>query len=191
MRGRKKRTPSGNRAERAAQAALPNLKGCRLPSGPDGRELKQRPSLRRCETVQPCIERTEEQPYTTWADLKWHAVEGNVRRLQERLYRATTNKAWRRVKNLQKLLVRATSNQRRAIRRIPQENQGKHTAGIDGVVYDTPEARWRLFQEDLSLKGYKPRPVKRVSIPKDNGKQRPRGIPMCPAYCLSFQDVWE
>ncbi len=122
-------------------------------------------------------ERTEEHPYTTWADIKWHDVEGHVRRLQERIYRATTNKAWRKVKNLQKLLVRATSNKLLAIRRITQENQGKHTAGIDGVVYDTPEARWRLFQEGLSLQGYKPRPVRRVYIPKDNGKQRPLGIP--------------
>jgi RNA-directed DNA polymerase len=123
------------------------------------------------------IERTEEHPYTTWADIKWRTVEGHVRRLQERIYRATTNKAWRTVKNLQKLLVRATSNKLLAIRRITQENQGKHTAGIDGVVYDTPEARWKLFQEGLSLQGYKPRPVRRVYIPKDNGKQRPLGIP--------------
>jgi len=137
--------------------------------------------------VIPFTERTEDHSYPTWADINWHAVEGNVRRLQERIYRATTNKAWKRVKNLQKLLVRATSNQLLAIRRVTQENQGKHTAGIDGVVYDTPEARWRLFQEGLSLKGYKPRPVRRVYIPKDNGKQRPLGIPICPAYCTSYQ----
>jgi RNA-directed DNA polymerase len=123
------------------------------------------------------IERTEEHPAYTWADINWHAVEGNVRRLQERIYRATTNKAWRKVRSLQKLLVRATSNKLLAIRRITQENQGKHTAGIDGVMYDTPEARWQLLQEGLSLKGYKPKPVRRVYIPKDNGKQRPLGIP--------------
>ena len=125
----------------------------------------------------PFIERTEEHLDTTWADINWHAVEGNVRRLQERIYRATTNKAWKKVKNLQKLLVRATSNTLLAIRRITQENQGKHTAGIDRVVCDTPEARWKLFQEGLSLKGYKPQPVRRVYIPKDNGTQRPLGIP--------------
>jgi RNA-directed DNA polymerase len=127
--------------------------------------------------MNPFIERTEGHPDTTWADINWHAVEGNVRRLQERLYRATMNKSWRQVKNLQQLLVRATSNTLLAIRRITQENQGKHTAGIDGVVYDTPEARWKLFQEGLSLQGYKPRPVRRVYIPKDNGKERPLGIP--------------
>jgi RNA-directed DNA polymerase len=127
--------------------------------------------------MNPFIERTEDHLYTTWADINWHAVEENVRRLQERIYRATTNKAWRTVKNLQKLLVRATSNKLLAIRRVTQENQGKHTPGVDGMVYDTPEARWQLFQEGLSLKGYKPQPVRRVYIPKDNGKQRPLGIP--------------
>jgi RNA-directed DNA polymerase len=136
-------------------------------------------------------ERTKEHPSTTWADINWHNVEGNVRRLQERSYRATTNNAWKRVKNLQKLLVRATANKLLAIRRITQENQGQHTAGLDGVVYDTPEARWKLFQEDLSLKGYKPKPVRRVYIPKDTGKQRPLGIPMCPAYCTSCNRLWE
>src|SRR6516162_11949957 len=107
------------------------------------------------------IERTKDHLYTTWADINWHNVEENVRRLQERIYRATTNKAWRKVKNLQKLLVRATSNKLLAIRRITQENQGKHTAGVDGVLCDTPEARLELFRGGLKLQGYRPLPVRR------------------------------
>ena len=99
------------------------------------------------------------------------------RRLQERIYRATKDGDRQRVKNLQKLLARATSTKLLAIRRVTQENQGKNTAGVDGVVCDTPEARLELFREGLSLKGYRPLPVRRVYIPKDDGKQRPLGIP--------------
>src|ERR1700675_5121655 len=93
-RGRKKRTPPGHRAERAAHAGIPNPKGCRLPKGPHGNELKQHPNLWSSETVKPFLERTAGHPDTTWADINWHAVEGNgasavkrghVRRVQERL----------------------------------------------------------------------------------------------------------
>ncbi|MDQ6740179.1 MAG: group II intron reverse transcriptase/maturase [Actinomycetota bacterium] len=122
-------------------------------------------------------EPTTEQEHPTWASINWRAVAANVRRLQERIYRATEAGNWREVKNLQKLLVRATSNQLLAIRRVTQENQGKHTAGVDGVICDTPEARMRLFHEGLALEGYRPKPVRRVYIPKSNGKQRPLGIP--------------
>jgi N-terminal domain of reverse transcriptase/Reverse transcriptase (RNA-dependent DNA polymerase) len=122
-------------------------------------------------------ERTEEQTHNPWADIAWHAVQENVRRLQERIYRATTEQNWRQVKNLQKLLARATSNQLLAIRRVTQENQGKRTAGVDGVVCDTPRDRLRLFRSGLTPRGHRPLPVRRVYIPKANGKQRPLGIP--------------
>ncbi len=121
-------------------------------------------------------EPTKEQDAPTWADVNWPAVAANVRRLQERIYCATQAEDWRKVKNLQKLLVRATSNKLLAIRRVTQENQGKHTAGVDGVVCDTPQARMHLFETGLSLKGYRPQPVRRVYIPKSGGR-RPLGIP--------------
>jgi RNA-directed DNA polymerase len=121
--------------------------------------------------------RTEEPPSTPWADLTWHAVEGKGRRWHERLDRATTHTAWRTVNNLQKLLVPATSTRLLALRRLTQDTQGNHTAGMDGMVYATPEARWRVWQEGLRLQGDKPRPVRRVSIPQDHGQQSPLGLP--------------
>jgi len=127
--------------------------------------------------MKPFIELTKGQISPTWADIDWHAVETNVGRLQERIYRATQDEDWMRVKSLQKLLARATSTKVLAIRRVTQENQGKDTAGVDGVVCDTPEARLELLRDGLRLKGYRPLPVRRVYIPKDNGKQRPLGIP--------------
>lgn len=122
------------------------------------------------------IEQTGEQP-PTWEQIDWKQVERTVRQLQERIYRATERQEWAKVRSLQKLLVRATSNKLLAIRRVTQENQGKQTPGVDGVVCDTPEARTALSREDMSLRNYKPKPVRRVYIPKANGKQRPLGIP--------------
>jgi RNA-directed DNA polymerase len=122
------------------------------------------------------IEQTDERSAPRWEWVAWRQVERNVRRLQERIYRATERQEWKKVRSLQKLLVRATSNKLLAIRRVTQENQGKHTPGVDGVLYDTPEARMALCRETLSLKVYRPQPVRRVYIPKAKGC-RPLGIP--------------
>jgi RNA-directed DNA polymerase len=122
-------------------------------------------------------ERTKEPTAPLWASIDWRTVETTVRRLQERIYRATERGERQKARSLQQLLVRASSAKLLAIRRVTQENQGKHTAGIDGVVCDTPEARAALFRSDLSLKGYKPLPVRRVYIPKGEGRRRPLGIP--------------
>ncbi len=127
--------------------------------------------------MKPFIEPIRGQTLPTWADIDWHAVETNVRRLQGRIYRATKDEDWAKVKNLQRLLARATSNKLLAIRRITQENQGKNTAGVDGVICGTPDARLELFREGLKLEGYRPLPVRRVYIPKGVGKVRPLGIP--------------
>ncbi len=117
------------------------------------------------------IEQTKEQNLK-WQDINWAAVEGQVRRIQERIFRAAQNGEHAKVKNLQKLLVRSTSAKLLAIRQVTQQNKGKHTPRVDGVIIDTPEARVQLLQENLFLKDYRPKPVRRVYIPKSNGKVR-------------------
>lgn len=121
-------------------------------------------------------EQTSEQRQTTWSEIDWAAAEAVVKRLQGRIYRAAAAGRLGQVKNLQKLLVRSTSAKRLAVRRVAQQNAGRTTPGVDGVVCRTPESRTRLT-EGLSLRSYRPLPVRRVYIPKSDGKKRPLGIP--------------
>jgi RNA-directed DNA polymerase len=123
------------------------------------------------------IEQNNGRELTRWADINWSAVEVSVRRLQGRIYRASVSGEHRKVKNLQRLIVRSMSAKLKGIRQVTQENDGRHTPGIYGVVCDTPKARLELLKDGLSLKGYRPKPVRRVYIPKANGKERPLGIP--------------
>ena len=101
------------------------------------------------------------------------------------------------MKNLQKLMVRSMSAKLKAIRQVTQENSGKQTPGIDGVVCDTPQKRLALWNDGLSLKGYRPKPVKRCYIPKNSGGQRPLGIPtqkdrvMQALVKLALEPEWE
>lgn len=125
----------------------------------------------------PVIERNNGWELTHWSQVNWTGVEANVRRLQGRIYRAAADGNHAKVKNLQRLLVRTTAAKLKAIRQVTQENGGKHTPGIDGVVCDTPEQRLALLNSGLNLKGYQPKPVRRVYIPKTGGKLRPLGIP--------------
>jgi RNA-directed DNA polymerase len=128
---------------------------------------------------------TNGRELTHWSQSNWTAGEANVRHLQGRISRAAAHEDQAQVKNLQKLMVRSMSATLKAIRQVTQEHSGKQTPGIDGVVCETPQKRLALVQDDLSLKGYGPKPVKRCSRPQSSGGQRPLGIPMAWAYCIS------
>ena len=133
----------------------------------------------------------------SWSSIDWPAVERNVRRLQERIFRASQNGEPAKVRNLQKLLVRSSSAKLLAIRKATQINRGKRTPGIDGVVCHVPPRRLAMFRKGLSLKGYRPKPVRRVYIPKGDGKERPLGIPtmldrvMQALVKLALEPEWE
>ena len=79
------------------------------------------------------IEQTKGQPLK-WQNINWTATSGQVRRIQERIFRAALSGELAKVKNLQKLLVRSTATKMLAIRQVTQQNPGKHTPGVDGVV---------------------------------------------------------
>lgn len=110
-----------------------------------------------------------------WHYVDWHKAERYVKGMQIRIAKATRDGNWRKVKNLQRLLTYSHYAKLVAVKRVT-ENQGKRTSGVDKVRWDSPEQKWQATLS-LSEKRYKPMPLKRVYIPKANGKKRPLGIP--------------
>jgi len=113
---------------------------------------------------------------TDWQAINWQAVQETVRRLQARIVKATQAGKWGKVKALQHLLTHSFSGKALAVRRVT-ENQGKRTAGVDRVIWDTPTKKAKAI-DTLKQHGYRPLPLRRVYVPKSSGKKlRPLGIP--------------
>ena len=119
------------------------------------------------------------RPFTAfaWGQIQWRQVERDVRRLQHRIFMAKIQGNVRKMQSLQRLLASSWSAKLLAVRQVAQENSGRKTPGIDGVVSTSDKDRARLLKDGLSLTGYRPLPVRRVFIPKANGTMRPLGIP--------------
>ena len=112
---------------------------------------------------------------SAWDAVDWRTVEDNVRRLQARIVKAVQQKKWNKVKALQHLLTHSASGKLLAVRRVTV-NDGRKTPGVDGELWDTPHKKLQGVIS-LTARGYRPMPLRRIYIPKANGKLRPLGIP--------------
>lgn len=134
---------------------------------------------------------------TDWNAINWRECNRIVKNLRYRIYRATEQGDYKKVRSLQKLMLRCKSNTLLCVRRVTQLNDGKNTSGIDKIVVKTPKERSELAKELVQFTTWKAKPTRRVYIPKGNGKQRPLGIPVIMDRCIqamvknALEPEWE
>jgi len=127
----------------------------------------------------------EDTPFD-WRQVDWRRAEREVRRLRQRIFTASQAGDLARVRSLQKLMLRSRSNTLYSVRRVTERNAGRLTAGVDGEVVLTPQAKARLADRiQRQAEPFKAQPVRRVYIPRKgkSAKQRPLGIPVIADRC--------
>jgi len=111
----------------------------------------------------------------SWTGINWADVQRQVRRLQTRIVKSTQAGRHNKAKALQWLLTHSFSGKALAVKRVT-ENRGRKTPGVDKVTWSSPDAKYHAI-ERLHRRSYRPRPLRRIQIPKSNGRTRALGIP--------------
>jgi len=110
-----------------------------------------------------------------WSEIDFNRARNYVQKLQIRIAKAYKEGRYNKVKSLQRLLVTSFYAKSLAVKRVT-ENKGGKTAGVDGELWTTPKLKFEAITQ-LKRNGYSPKPLKRIYIPKSNGKKRPLSIP--------------
>lgn len=122
-----------------------------------------------------------------WSSIQWDQARSEVRRLQLRIAKAVKEKKWGKVKALQYILTRSFHAKALAVKRVTS-NKGRKTPGVDGVLWKGARAKWQAIFS-LRRRGYRPQPLRRIYIPKKNGKKRPLSIPTM--VCRAMQALYK
>jgi RNA-directed DNA polymerase len=113
---------------------------------------------------------------TQWRDINWGRVRKYARRLENSIAKAVEHHDFAQVNKLRRIWNGGKLIKLLAVRKVTSDNRGKRTAGIDGIKVTTDKQRVEMANK-LEIDG-KASPLRRVEIPKPNGKKRPLGIPV-------------
>src|SRR5258708_12204216 len=141
--------------------------------------MERRGMSRMANRKAPKIKLPPDPESEAWNKIPWRKLEQHCFRIQKRIFRASQRGNTRAVHKLQKLLMKSQSARLLAVRRVTQVNQGKKTAGIDGVKSVKPAQR-SVMANQIHPKNWKDisPPGRGVWIPKPGkSEKRPPGIP--------------
>jgi RNA-directed DNA polymerase len=138
----------------------------------------------------------EHEQTCSWNTINWKLIQIQVFKWQRRIYTASKYNDIKKVRYLQNIILKSRSAKLLAIRKITQDNQGRKTAGVDGISHLPPKQRL-LLADNLNFPT-KSKPLRRVWIPKTGSlDKRPLGIPTIKDRCLqalfkiALEPEWE